>query len=59
MFTLKVLAVDQVNHTLTATVYAYLSSSTGTLGEGPKSLTLSQIVPACPSPFSPQNAMKN
>ena len=36
-FTMKVFAVDQVNHTINATVHVYLpSQSPGTLGEGPK-----------------------
>ena len=35
--TMKVFAVDQVNHTVNATVHVYLpSQSPGTLGEGPK-----------------------
>ena len=40
-FTLKVFAVDHVNHTVNATVHIYLpSKSRGTLGEGPKIFTI-------------------
>ena len=41
-FTLNVVAVDQVNHTINATINSYLKNNTGTLG-GQKSFTIGFI----------------